>query len=136
MLIADNDIESSSSLQLMLHTSGYSQTRVAYSGYAALAIAAEFQPCVLLELNLLDMSGYEVARLMRRPRITPQSAASSGPAMQIKRCEERNLPQYVPAAKHRKHCPGTCISRGPWAGTPTALRSSEAVFLEHPPLQS
>jgi CheY-like chemotaxis protein len=50
----------------MLHASGYSETRVAYSGHAALAIAAEFRPSVvLLELDLLDMSGYEVARLLR-----------------------------------------------------------------------
>jgi CheY-like chemotaxis protein len=66
ILIVDNDISSSGSLEVMLHASGYSQTRVAYSGHAALAIAAEFQPSVvLLELNLLDMSGFEVARLLR-----------------------------------------------------------------------
>ena len=66
ILIVDNDIASSSSLELMLHASGYSQTRVAYSGHAALAIAADFQPSVvLLELSLLDMSGYDVARLLR-----------------------------------------------------------------------
>jgi CheY-like chemotaxis protein len=66
ILIVDNDISSSNSLELMLHASGYSETRVAYSGHAALAIAAEFLPSVvLLELNLLDMSGYEVARLLR-----------------------------------------------------------------------
>jgi|SRR5579862_2790935 len=67
ILIVDNDISSSDSLELMLHESGYSQTRVAYSGHAALAIAAEFQPsAVLLELNLLDMSGFEAARLLRK----------------------------------------------------------------------
>lgn len=66
ILIVDDDIKSSSSLEHMLNASGYSQTRVAYSGHAALAIAAEFQPSVvLLELSLLDMSGYEVARLLR-----------------------------------------------------------------------
>lgn len=66
ILIVDNDISSSESLDLKLHASGYSETRVAYSGHAALAIAAEFQPSVvLLELNLLDMSGHEVARLLR-----------------------------------------------------------------------
>ena len=66
ILIVDSDIGSSDSLELMLHASGYPQTRVAYSGHAALAIAAEFQPSVvLLELNLLDMSGFEVARLLR-----------------------------------------------------------------------
>ena len=66
ILIVDDDIESSTSLELMLNASGYSETRVAYSGHAALAIAAEFRPfVVLLELSLLDMSGYEVARLLR-----------------------------------------------------------------------
>jgi CheY-like chemotaxis protein len=66
ILIVDNDISSSGSLEVMLHASGYSEIRVAYSGHAALAIAAEFQPSVvLLELNLLDMSGCEVARLLR-----------------------------------------------------------------------
>jgi CheY-like chemotaxis protein len=53
-------------LELKLQASGYPQTRVAYSGHAALAIAADFQPSVvLLELNLPDMSGFEVARLLR-----------------------------------------------------------------------
>ena len=66
ILIVDDDIESSSSLELMLDASGHSETRVAYSGHAALAIAAAFQPSmVLLELGLLDMSGYEVARILR-----------------------------------------------------------------------
>jgi CheY-like chemotaxis protein len=66
ILIVDNDIRSADSLELMLHASGYSETRVAYSGHAALAIAAEFHPrVVLLELNLLDMSGYEVAQSLR-----------------------------------------------------------------------
>ena len=66
ILIVDHDIRSVDSLELMLHAAGYSQTRVAYSGHAALAMAAEFRPSVvLLELDLLDMSGYEVARLLR-----------------------------------------------------------------------
>lgn len=66
ILIVDDDIASTSSLELMLDALGYSETRVAYSGHAALAIAAEFQPSVvLLELCLLDMSGREVARLLR-----------------------------------------------------------------------
>ena len=56
ILIVDDDIESSSSLELMLRASGHSETRVAYSGHAALAIAAAFQPSmVLLELP----AGYE-----------------------------------------------------------------------------
>ena len=66
ILIVDNDMSSADSLELMLRTLGYSQTCVAYSGHAALALAAEFQPgVVLLELSLGDMSGYEVAQSLR-----------------------------------------------------------------------
>jgi CheY-like chemotaxis protein len=66
ILIVDDDIKSSSTLELMLRASGYSEIRVAYSGHAALAIAAGFQPSIaLLELGLLDMSGYEVGRILR-----------------------------------------------------------------------
>src|SRR6185312_3992314 len=66
VLIVDNDMSSADSLELMLHAFGHSQTRVAYSGHAALAIGAEFRPDVaLLEINLLDMSGYAVAQSLR-----------------------------------------------------------------------
>lgn len=66
ILIVDSDIKSATSLELMLHASGYSETRVAYSGHAALAVAEEFAPSMaLLELDLIDMSGYEVARSLR-----------------------------------------------------------------------
>jgi CheY-like chemotaxis protein len=65
-LIVDDDMGAADSLELMLHRSGYSETRVAYSGHAALAIAAEFQPDVaLLDLSLLDMSSYELAQSLR-----------------------------------------------------------------------
>src|SRR5690242_1986593 len=61
ILIVDNDIGSADALELALHAAGYSETRVAYSGYAALAIASDFRPdVVLLDLSLFDMSGYEV----------------------------------------------------------------------------
>jgi DNA-binding response OmpR family regulator len=41
-------MNSADALELMLHASGYSETRVAYSGEAALAIAADFQPSMVL----------------------------------------------------------------------------------------
>jgi CheY-like chemotaxis protein len=66
ILIVDNDMSSADSLEHMLHASSYPETRVAYSGHAALDIAAEFEPeIVLLELNLLDMSGYDLAQSLR-----------------------------------------------------------------------
>ncbi|HEU4628075.1 MAG TPA: response regulator [Steroidobacteraceae bacterium] len=66
ILLVDSDMDEVHSLELMLHASGYSETRVAYSGRAALAIAAEFQPDIaLLDLSLLDLTGYEVAQSLR-----------------------------------------------------------------------
>ena len=66
ILIVDNDVHSASSLELMLHAGGYPETRVAYSGHAALAIAAVFKPSVvLLEVDLLDVNGYELAQMLR-----------------------------------------------------------------------
>jgi CheY-like chemotaxis protein len=66
VLIVDNDITSADSLEHMLRTAGYPAVRVAYSGHAALALAAESAPnLVLLELDLLDMNGYDLARSLR-----------------------------------------------------------------------
>jgi len=65
ILIVDSDAGSADLLELMLHASGH-ETRVAHCGDAALVIGAEFRPSVvLLELNLPDMTGYQVARLLR-----------------------------------------------------------------------
>ena len=66
ILIVDTDVNSASSLELMLHAAGHLETRVAHSGYAALAIAAVFEPSViLLEVELLDVNGYELAQRLR-----------------------------------------------------------------------
>lgn len=66
ILIVDNDVSSASSLELMLHAAGYLETRVAYSGHAALAIAAVLEPAViLLEVDLLDLNGCELAQMLR-----------------------------------------------------------------------
>jgi len=61
-LIVDNDMRSADALELMLHASAYSETRVAYSGHAALAIAAEFLPDVIL----LDLTDYELGHALRK----------------------------------------------------------------------
>ena len=66
ILIIDNDVNSASSLELLLHAAGHPETRVAYSGHAALDIAAIFEPSVvLLEVDLLDVNGYELAQTLR-----------------------------------------------------------------------
>jgi CheY-like chemotaxis protein len=66
ILLVDNDMSEVDSLELMLHASGYSHTRVAYSGQVALTIAGEFRPdIVLLDLSLLDLTGYQAAQSLR-----------------------------------------------------------------------
>lgn len=67
ILIIDGDVDSADSLALMLQAAGHAEIRVTYSGRAALELAAGFRPSVvLLDLNLPDMNGYEVARLLHQ----------------------------------------------------------------------
>jgi hypothetical protein len=69
ILIVDDDMSSADSLKLMLHASGYSETRVAYSGAAALVIASDLQPgVVLVDLSLLDMTAISWRTPSRRRR--------------------------------------------------------------------
>ncbi len=66
VLVVDPDIHSAESLASMLRKKGYADVRVAYSGAAALAIAAHFQPrLVMLEIELMDMDGCDLARSLR-----------------------------------------------------------------------
>jgi CheY-like chemotaxis protein len=65
VLIVD-DVQSTLSLELLLHGLGYWKTQVAVSGATALQMAQNFVPSVvLLALELPDMSAYEVARRLR-----------------------------------------------------------------------
>lgn len=66
LLIVDNDMRSADSLELMLNAAGYTETRVAYSAQAALALAVEFRPDVaFLEMNLIDMDSNDLAKRLR-----------------------------------------------------------------------
>jgi two-component system CheB/CheR fusion protein len=66
VLIVDDCPDTTSSLTRLLQLWGY-ETRAAADGPAALALAAEFQPgVVLLDVGLPGMDGYEVARQLRR----------------------------------------------------------------------
>jgi CheY-like chemotaxis protein len=71
ILIVDDDVAAADSLASLLQSCGYGEARVAYTGATALAIAAKFLPTVLLvDLDLPDMSGYEVARqLSQHPKL-------------------------------------------------------------------
>jgi two-component system OmpR family response regulator len=65
VLLVDDNADSSEPLSLLLQSKGF-DTRIATDGEAALGIADEFLPdCVVLDLGLPDMDGYEVARRLR-----------------------------------------------------------------------
>jgi two-component system, chemotaxis family, CheB/CheR fusion protein len=65
ILIVDNNVDEADSLASLLQATGHHKARVARTGKAALAVAAEFLPnVVLMNLNLSDMSAYDVARML------------------------------------------------------------------------
>jgi len=66
MLIVDDNRDAADSLGMLMKVMG-NDTRVAYDGREALTTAAQFHPeVVLLDIGLPTMSGYEVARELRR----------------------------------------------------------------------
>src|SRR5438552_10865868 len=67
VLIVDGDVDAANALASLLQSSGYGDARVAYTGATALALVVEFAPTVLLvDLDLPDMSGYDVARQLSK----------------------------------------------------------------------
>ncbi len=65
VLIVEGDMAAADALALLLQSQGHGDARVVYTGASALALAVEFVPTVVLvDLELPDMSGYEVARLL------------------------------------------------------------------------
>jgi CheY-like chemotaxis protein len=70
-LIVDDDVESARSLSAMLQESGVAETRVAHSAATALRAAVEFNPSIVfVDIELPDMSGYDVALLLHQhPRL-------------------------------------------------------------------
>jgi DNA-binding response OmpR family regulator len=65
VLLVDDNLDSSEPLSLLLQAKGH-QTRVAVEGEEAISVAADFLPnCVVLDLGLPGMDGFEVARRLR-----------------------------------------------------------------------
>jgi CheY-like chemotaxis protein len=71
ILVVDDDVDAADALASLLQSAGHGDARVAYTGATALALALEFVPTVLLlDLDLPDMSGYDVARhLSQHPQL-------------------------------------------------------------------
>jgi signal transduction histidine kinase len=65
LLLVDDNVDSARTLAMLLELSGH-EVQVAHSGPAALETVATYQPaCVLLDIGMPDMNGYEVARRLR-----------------------------------------------------------------------
>jgi len=100
ILIVDDDVDAADALASLLQAAGYGDTRVAHTGGTALALAVEFVPTVLLvDLNLPDMSGYDVARqLSQHPqlqnlRLIALTANSEHPGRELAR--EAGIERYL-----------------------------------------
>jgi CheY-like chemotaxis protein len=69
ILIVNEDMRSADSLRCTLHDLGYATVFTAYSARRALAAAVEYPPSVaLLDLELPDMTGYQLAQRFRSHR--------------------------------------------------------------------
>jgi len=100
ILIVDDDINAADALASLLQSTGRGDARVAYTGETALALALDFVPTVLLvDLELPDMSGYEVARhLSQHPqlqnlRLIALTASSEHPGRELAR--EAGIERYL-----------------------------------------
>ena len=66
ILVVDDNVDAAEALVMLLEGLGH-EALVAHTGAAALDLAAERRPgVILLDLSLPDMSGIEVARRLRR----------------------------------------------------------------------
>jgi len=66
ILIVNEDMRSADSLKRTLHDLGYFTTFTAYSSRRALVAAVDFVPALaLLDLELQDMTGFQLARRFR-----------------------------------------------------------------------
>jgi CheY-like chemotaxis protein len=100
ILIVDDDANAADALASLLQSTGYGDARVAYNGATALALAVEFVPTVaLVDLELPDMSGYDVARrLSQHPqlqnlRLIALTANSEHPGRELAR--EAGVERYL-----------------------------------------
>ena len=75
VLLVDDNADSSEPLSLLLQTRGH-ETRISTDGEEAIALADDFRPdCVVLDLGLPRMDGYEVARRLRERPYGAESRA-------------------------------------------------------------
>ena len=87
VLVVEDNLDSVHSMAILVKMMGH-EVQFAINGFAALAIAREFRPdIVLLDLNLPDFNGCEIARQLRYEepfRTTRFIAISALPAQQYR----------------------------------------------------
>jgi len=100
VLIIDADVRAADALASLLQSTGHGAACVAHTGATAPALAVEFEPTVLLvDLDLPDMSGYDVARhLSQHPRLQnlrliALTASSEHPGRELAR--ESGIERYL-----------------------------------------
>ena len=100
ILIVDHDVAAADTLASLLQSMGYGDARVACTGATALARAVDFVPTVaLVDLELPDMSGYELARrlsqhpLLHTLRLIALTADSEHPGRELAR--ESGVERYL-----------------------------------------
>ena len=65
VLVVEDNLDSVHSLAMLIKTMGH-EVQFAINGFAALDVARSFRPdVILLDINLPDFKGYEVARQLR-----------------------------------------------------------------------
>jgi PAS domain S-box-containing protein len=65
ILVVDDNVDAATTLEVLLRSLGH-ETRLAHDGMAALGIAREFRPeVILLDIGMPGLDGYEVARRLR-----------------------------------------------------------------------
>ena len=81
ILVVDDDRDTVDGLAILLRHFGY-EARAAYSGSEAIAVVDTFDPhVVMLDIAMPDISGYEVARLIREREPGRYIIAATGYAM-------------------------------------------------------
>lgn len=94
ILIVNEGMRSADSLKRTLRELGYLTTLTAYSAKRALEAAADFSPSVaLLDLELPDMTGFQLARQFRSHRL---SGVRRVPLLAV---ADRFMPGYVELAQ-------------------------------------
>lgn len=65
VLVVEDNLDSVHSMAMLIKTMGH-EVRFAINGFAALEVAREFHPdVILLDIGLPDLKGYEIARQLK-----------------------------------------------------------------------